>query len=203
MAPHNARISLRIATADDAAALLEIYAPYVAETAISFEYVPPSETAFRARIETTLAAYPYLVAERDGVILGYAYTSRFHPRAAYDWDAETSIYVRRDVRGLGLGRKLYTALEAISKQQGIQNLYACIAYAEPEDEHLTNASPRFHERMGYTLVSRFSRCAFKFGRWYDMIWMEKSLGVHPAPPAPFRPFPALDQLGLHAAGLDG
>lgn len=200
---NNNKINLRPATPDDASALLEIYAPYVRDTAISFEYTPPSEAAFRARIESTLERYPYLVAEQNGAILGYAYTGRFHPRAAYDWDAETSIYVHHNTHGQGVGRALYTAIESISKAQGIQNLYACIAYADPEDSHLQNNSASFHEHMGYTLISRFSRCAYKFDRWYDMIWMQKTLGAHPTPPPPFRPFPALDSLALHAVGLDG
>lgn len=199
---HNDKITLRVATAGDAAALLEIYAPYVRDTAVSFEYAAPSEPEFRARIEATLTRYPYLVAERSGEILGYAYTGRFHSRAAYDWAAETSIYVRRDCRGSGAGKSLYTALESISKAQNIQTLYACIAYAEPEDEHLQNESARFHAHMGYALTARFRRCACKFSTWYDMIWMEKLLGSHPVPPQPLRPFPSLSPVELHAAGLD-
>lgn len=200
--PHNDKITLRVATAGDAAALLEIYAPYVLETAISFEQTVPSEADFRARIESTLAAYPYLVAERDGVILGYAYTSRFHPRRSYDLSAETSIYVRRDTRGHGVGKALYAAIETISKAQNIQNLYACIAYAEPEDAHLQNDSARFHEHMGYALTARFRRCACKFDTWYDMIWMEKPLGTHPVPAPALRLFPQLTAGELYAAGLD-
>ena len=200
--PHNDKISLRIAAPEDAAALLEIYAPYILETAISFEQTVPSVGEFRARIEGTLTAYPYLVAERDGVILGYAYTSRFHPRRSYDLSAETSIYVRRGERGSGVGRRLYTALEALSAAQNIQNLYACIAYAEPEDAHLKNDSARFHDHMGYALTARFRRCACKFDTWYDMIWMEKALGDHPIPAPALRPFPLLSKTELYAAGLD-
>lgn len=201
--PHNDKISLRIAAPEDAAALLEIYAPYILETAISFEQTVPSVGEFRARIEGTLTAYPYLVAERDGVILGYAYTSRFHPRRSYDLSAETSIYVRRGERSSGVGRRLYTALEALSAAQNIQNLYACIAYAEPEDMHLKNDSARFHDHMGYALTARFRRCACKFDTWYDMIWMEKALGDHPIPAPALRPFPLLSKTELYAAGLDG
>lgn len=199
--PNNGKITLRIASGADAAALLEIYAPYVRQTAISFESVPPSEREFRARIESTLDRYPYLVAEAGDVILGYAYLSRFHPRAAYDWAAETSIYVRHDAHGQGVGRALYAAIESISKAQGIQDLYACIAYADPEDAHLQNASARFHEHMGYALTARFRHCACKFDTWYDMIWMQKTLGSHPVPPPMFRPFPSLSKTELYAAGL--
>ena len=195
-------ITIRAAVPGDAAALLEIYAPYVEQTAITFECAVPSEAEFAARIEATLHRYPYLVAVRDGAPVGYAYTGVFKARSAYDWAAETSIYVRQDARGAGLGRALYTALEAVSKAQNLQNLYACIALAAPEDEHLTNDSPRFHERLGYTLAGRFRRCACKFDTWYDMIWMEKFLGEHALPAAPFRPFPSLTADELHAAGMD-
>ncbi len=192
-------IILRPAVPTDAAALLDIYAPYVTQTAITFEYDVPSVDEFRGRIESTLRRYPYLVAVRDGAPVGYAYTGAFHPRSAYAWAAETSIYLRQDERGHGLGRTLYAALETISRAQSIQDLYACIAYAEPEDEHLTNASARFHERLGYTLAGQFRRCACKFDTWYGMIWMGKPLGDHPLPPKPFRSFPSLSAEELRNA----
>lgn len=172
---------IRSAAAEDAAALLEIYRPYVEETAISFEYDVPEEAEFRRRIETVLRTYPYLVAERDDAAVGYAYAGRLHPRRAYDLSAEASIYVKRDCRGEGIGSGLYGALENALRAQGITNLYACIAYADPEDEYLKNDSTRFHERMGYETVGRFRACAHKFGRWYDMIWMGKMLAEHKTP----------------------
>lgn len=199
---NNDRMILRTATVDDAAALLDIYAPYVTDTAISFELTVPSVADFRARIETTLRRWPYLVAERGGEVLGYAYTGPFKTRAAYDRCVETSIYVRRDARGTGVGKRLYAALEALSEAQGIQNMYACIAWAETENERLSNASARFHERLGYRLCGRFRRCAYKFDAWYDMIWMEKPLGTHEVPPPPLVPFPELSVEPLHAAGLE-
>lgn len=177
---------VKIRTADilDAQELLEIYAPYVKKTAITFEYEVPALTEFERRIKYTLARYPYLVAEKDGEILGYAYTGVFKDRAAYDWAAEVSIYVKEDKRGLGIGSMLYTALEEISRAQHILNLNACIAYSDTEDAYLTKDSVKFHSRMGYHLVGKFHRCGYKFGRWFDMVWMEKELGEHPAEPAP-------------------
>ena len=95
---------IRMAGLEDAAALLAIYAPYVRETAITFEYDVPSEKEFAGRIAHTLEKFPYLVAENDGEIVGYAYAGAFHPRAAYQWCAEMSVYVKRDARRMGVGR---------------------------------------------------------------------------------------------------
>lgn len=217
-------IKLRLATPQDADALLEIYAPYVKQTAISFEYDVPSAAEFAGRIEQTLQRYPYLLAcvsdeaaytgdERNenfkisastasaeneislvnkasnyasaaakqnsanlivsakqsgvnlkpGQILGYAYASVFKERAAYDWSAESSIYVSQNARALGIGRLLYEALQRAFRAQNIADMNACIACGD--DEYLNDASVRFHERMGFRFVGRFQRCAYKFGRW--------------------------------------
>ena len=188
-------IRIRTATKADVPAMLAIYAPYVRETAISFEYEVPSVEEFGARLERTLARYPWLAAERDGTLLGYAYASAFHPRKAYDWCAEASIYVAQDARGRGLGAALYAALETLLKRQNILVLYACIARPPQEDAHLTCASIRFHTRMGYRTVGEFPRCGFKFDTWYDMVWMEKRLAEPAAPPAPVLPFPAVETKG--------
>lgn len=177
-------ITLRWVTPEDAAALAGIYAPYVRTTAITFEYEPPTAEEFRRRICHTLERYPYFAAESEGRIVGYAYAGPFHPRAAYDWDAELSIYVDRDCRGKGVGRKLYTALEHALGDMHLRNLYACIACPPVEDEYLTLDSVRFHSRMGYAAVGTFRRCGYKFGRWYDMVWMEKYIAPQDAPPLP-------------------
>lgn len=184
-------IKIRTACASDAQALLEIYEPYITKTAVTFEYEVPLLNDFQKRIENTLKHYPYLVAEEDGEILGYAYTGIFKERAAYDWAAEVSVYVREDKKGFGVGGRLYTALEEISRAQHILNLNACIAYADTEDEYLTQDSVKFHSHLGYSMVGKFHQCGYKFGRWYDMVWMEKILGEHPADPEPVIAFPDL------------
>ena len=177
-------VQLRVATQEDAAALLDIYAPYVRETAITFEYDVPSVEEFAARIAHTLEKFPYLAAENDGEIVGYAYAGAFHPRAAYQWCAEMSVYVKRDVRRMGVGRKLYDAMEALLKAQRLTNVEACIAVPSAPDAHLTLDSVRFHEKMGYRMVGKFEKCGYKFDTWYDMVWMEKHIGghVHAQPP---------------------
>ena len=182
---------IRPATPGDAPALLEIYAPYVTGTAITFEYEVPTLEDFRQRIEHTLRTYPWLVMERDGQILGYAYTGQLGSRAAYAWAAETSIYLRQDQRRGGLGTRLYDALEQASLRQNVQVLYACIAApVSDNDPYLTRASINFHTRRGYETVGTFHRCGYKFGTWYDVVWMEKRLSNTPVPPAvvPFASF---------------
>ena len=126
---------VRVATVQDAQALLAIYAPYVKQTAITFEYEVPSADEFASRIARVLQRYPYLVAERGGEILGYAYVGAFNERAAYDWAVETSIYVKMAQKRQGLGKTLYHLLEEILKAQGILNLNACIAYTETPVSH--------------------------------------------------------------------
>ena len=142
-----------------------------------------------------MARYPYLVLEEDGVLLGYAYAGPFVGRAAYDWSCELTIYLRHDVVKRGLGRLLYTELERRLKDMGILNFYACIGVPEgEEDEYLTRNSERFHEAMGYKTVARFEKCGSKFGRWYNLLEMEKIIGEHCCPPKEFIPYSKLDQI---------
>lgn len=177
-------LSIRLATPEDAPALLAIYAPYVENTAITFEYEVPAIDDFRERIRHTLEQYPYLVAEMNNRICGYAYASCFKTRAAYRWSVETSIYVREDAKSMGVGRALYEALESCLARQNVCNLCACIAYPNP-------ASEAFHKRFGYKTVAHFHKSGFKNNQWVDMIWMEKELCPHSIPPLPFIPFPEL------------
>ena len=185
--------TIRVATTNDAEELLNIYAPYVTDTAISFECDVPSLAEFEGRIADILKKYPYLVAEYDGEILGYAYTHAFVGRAAYDWSAETTIYLKENKVKAGVGRMLYEALERVSQAQNILNLNACIGYPEIEDEHLTLNSVQFHEHMGYRMVGTFHNCGYKFGTWYHMVWMEKMLGEHGPSPLPVIPFSELNK----------
>lgn len=169
-------IVIRSASVNDAEALLNIYAYYVENTAITFEYKVPTVEEFQQRIANTLKKYPYLVAEKEGTILGYAYAGVFKDRAAYDWSAEVTIYLSHNATKCGIGRKLYEALETEMKKRGFLNLYACIGYPVEEDEYLTKNSAQFHAHLGYQTVGEFHKCGYKFGRWYNMIWMEKLIG---------------------------
>lgn len=159
---------LRDATIHDAAAMLEIYRPYILHTAITFEYTVPTLQEFEARFLSITAEFPWLVWEEDGQILGYAYGSKAFPRAAYQWDADLSIYLRQDCRARGIGRRLYTALEDRLRELGYFVLYGLVTSAN-------DASCRFHRAMGYREVARLEKTGFKFGQWYDIIWYEKRL----------------------------
>lgn len=187
-------VMVRVANPEqDAAALAAIYAPYVRDTAITFEYEVPGAQEFARRMRATLERHPYLVAcdARGGQALGYAYASPFHARAAYDWAVETSIYVSADARGRHVGTRLLSELERLLALQGVTNAEACIAVPDQ------GGSVGFHERRGYRLVGRFERCGFKLGRWWDMVWMERLIAEHPSEPTPLVPFPALRaRLGL-------
>lgn len=184
-------LKIRAVREDDAAELSEIYRYYVEHTAITYECHVPSVEEFRQRIRHTLEKYPYLAAELDGKIVGYVYASPLNTRESYDWSVETSIYVAENVRGHGIGSRLYQALEDTLDAMHIINLNACIAYPEEPDEYLTNNSVEYHEHLGYQLIGTFHQCAYKFGRWYHMVWMEKAIAEHPDTPEPVIWFPEL------------
>ena len=175
-------ILIRHVKLPDAEQLSEIYKFYVEKTAITFEYDSPPPTEFAKRIESITARYPYIVAEKCGEILGYAYAGVFKDRAAYDHCVEVTVYLSPASRGQGIGKALYAELERRLVDMGIINLYACIAVTDAEDEYLTNASRDFHAHLGYREVGVFRRCGWKFGRWYDMVWMEKFIGAHGSAP---------------------
>ena len=176
-----------MATVDDAEKILAVYAPYILETGITFEYEVPTVEAFRERIAKVLTRFPYLVAERGGEILGYSYANPLGERAAFSRAAETVLYVKKDARGEHIGSDLYARLEELLKKQNITNICACIAYREEEDETLTHASPKFHAACGYKKIEHFTKCGYKFGRWYDLIWMEKFIAEHTENPPEFLP----------------
>lgn len=169
-------IIIRDAVLSDAKELVEIYDHYVKNTAVSFEYETPNLEEFQRRMKKTMESYPYLVVLKDGKIAGYAYAGPFVGRAAYRFGCELTIYLSRNCKNCGLGRKLYEALEQELKKMGFLYLYACIGLPEKEDEYLTDNSAQFHSHLGFREVGRFQYCGYKFQRWYHMIWMEKVVG---------------------------
>ena len=171
-------VKIRDASLEDAERILEIYSYYVKNTAITFEYDVPALSEFQLRMKNIMRKYPYLVAEIDGLVMGYAYAGAFVGRAAYAWSCELTIYLDFAARKCGLGRRLYEALESALKEMGILNLYACIGYPETDDEHLDKNSEEFHAHLGFKRVGEFHKCGYKFGHWYNMIWMEKIIGEH-------------------------
>ncbi|MET3558770.1 phosphinothricin acetyltransferase [Streptococcus rupicaprae] len=161
-------MTIRPANPADAQALLAIYAYYVKETAITFEYEVPTVENFAQRIRTITQGFPYLIFEENNQILGYAYAAPYKDRAAYDWTVELSIYVHPKARQKGIGQALYDALEKRLDQQGIVNLLACISLPN-------EASIHFHQKRGYQEVAHFKKIGFKFDQWHDIIWMQKRL----------------------------
>lgn len=161
--------------ARDAAALLAIYRPYIEKTAITFETEAPSVQDYEARIRAIAAQFPYLVLERDGEIIGYAYAHRQAERAAFDWNAELSIYMKEGFTGCGAGRPLYALLEELLGMQGYVNFFGVIT----GDNAVSIA---LHERMGYRKIAVHEKTGWKFGRWHDTVWMHKRV-VEGAPRA--------------------
>ncbi|WP_407856169.1 N-acetyltransferase family protein (plasmid) [Enterococcus sp. 22-H-5-01] len=161
-------ITIREATTADAQELVKIYAPYVKETTITFDYEVPSEKEFSQRILEIQEKYPYFVAEENGGILGYAYAHAYKDRAAYDWAVEVSVYVNQNKRGHGAGKRLYQALEQALDKQNVAILTACITGGNDGSIH-------FHEQLGYQQVARFPKIGYKFDQWHDVLWLQKFL----------------------------
>ena len=168
-------MSVRHATVQDVPRILEIYAPYVQNTAISFEYAVPTLEEFTQRFLGITAQFPWLVWEENGAILGYAYGSLPFERTAFQWSAEASIYLCPEAQGKGIGRKLYAALEKILKAQGYKKVYAIITTANAP-------SVAFHEAVGYRHTATMPNCGYKLGNWHGIVWMEKDLNNWDVPP---------------------
>jgi phosphinothricin acetyltransferase len=165
-------LSIRQATVDDAAALQAIYAPYVESTPVSFETVVPRVDEFAARIAKSLSKWQYLVAERDGLIVGYAYGSSHRERAAYQWSVEVSAYVDPSCHRQGIGRALYVNLFDDLIAMGYCTAFAGITL--PND-----ASVGLHRSVGFEPIGVFRRIGWKFDRWHDVAWMQRTLRERP------------------------
>ena len=168
-------IIIRDVKPEDAERLVEIYSYYVLNTAVSFEYKTPSIEEFKERIINTTKKYPYLVCEKNNLVVGYAYAGAYSTREAYSWTATTSIYIDKDYRRQGIGPMLYYELEERLKELGIINILAGVAYSEKEDEYLSHDSYQFHIKDGYTEVAHMKSIGKKFDRWYDLIWFQKKI----------------------------
>lgn len=185
------KAEIRAAKPTDAQKLLDIYAYYVKNTAITYEYEVPSLQEFENRISNTLKKYPYLVAYADGEILGYAYASRFKERAAYGWDAEMTVYLNPEKRGYGIGCKLYALMEEILKAQGVVKAIAIITPPMDDSQAKVYNSVHFHEKMGYRMEGMVENCGYKFGRWYNTVLMDKTLNL---PTDNMQPIKSFDQV---------
>lgn len=181
-------VYVRMATAKDAKELLDIYSYYVENTAVTFEVETPTITEFQNRISTIRKTFPYYVAEKDGQILGYAYTSEFKTRAAYGWDCELSIYVNKNSHRMGIGSLLLEVVEETLRRQGIVNLYAVIADTLQASEYIPKESIPFHIKHGFEEEGRLSKSGVKFGKWFDTVYFVKRIKEtedNPSKPQPY------------------
>jgi L-amino acid N-acyltransferase YncA len=189
--------SIRLATERDAEEIAAIYAPNVTDTIISFESEPPTADEMRLRIEGTLERYPWLVCERRGRVLGYAYGGAHGYRAAYRWSVDVSVYVHEEARRTGVGRALYTSLFATLDLQGFYNAYAGATLPNP-------ASVGLHESVGFRPVGVYRGVGYKLGAWHDVVWWHLPLRERVANPDPPADLPSvLGSEGWDAALASG
>ena len=181
-------VYIRMATPDDAEAILNIYSYYVENTAITFEYEVPTVREFSERIRNIRKAFPYYVAERDGKILGYAYASKFATRAAYAWSSELSIYVDKDSHRIGIGELLLDAVESTLIRQGIINFYAIVADSSEKNVYIPKEGLPFYHKHGYAEEGRLSKVGAKFGQWFDTVYLVKRLGENVDNPTKVQPY---------------
>jgi len=176
---------IRVATAGDAAAILQIYAPYIRDTSYTFEIEIPTEESFAERIKDYLQTYPWLLCEIDGVVAGYAYGSKHRERVAYQWSVECSVYIHDDFQRAGVGTALYSALVEILKLQQFRNLYAVI--------NLPNErSVAFHEKMGFEYFATYEQVGYKLGKWKNVGWWRLQLNEYSPEPVPPVKFAEMD-----------
>lgn len=179
----------RFATEKDAEEILNIYKPYIENTTITFEYEVPTIVEFRERIREILEEYPYIVCVYEGKITGYAYAHKIWSRAAYQWDAELSVYTDENYAGNGIGKKLYKILIEILKLQNVVNIYALVTYPNKSSEKL-------HNYFGFKKVALFENSGYKFGKWIGVTWFEKAISKYPKNPNPIKKVSEIDEAEL-------
>ena len=161
-------IAIRSATTADAEAIQRIYAPFVLETAISFEEVPPTADEMAGRVTSTLRTHPWLVAVDGRKVCGYVYASAHRERTAYRFSADTTVYIAPQAQRRGIGHALYAELLPDLKGRGVHMAFAGIALPNP-------GSVALHESMGFAKVGVYREVGFKFGRWLDVGWWQRPL----------------------------
>jgi phosphinothricin acetyltransferase len=171
--------TFRLASSSDASGILAIYEPIVRETAISFELEPPTLVEMQARIEAVGAIFPWLVADSDDGILGYAYANHHRERPAYQWSVDVSVYVAEPARGRGVARALYEQLLSLLVELGYYTAYAGIAL--PND-----ASVALHESIGFKPIGIYRNVGHKLGKWHDVGWWQRELRPYSGEPSPPR-----------------
>jgi phosphinothricin acetyltransferase len=183
-----------MATLKDASAIASIYEPYIRNTAITFEYDPVSAEEIQKRMGSVMKQFPWLVYEKDGRVLGYAYCSRFKERAAFDWDCECSVYIDEKEHRKGIASELYDKLFELVRLQGYFNIYALITYSH-------ESSISLHRKFGFTEVGVYKKTGYKFGQWWDLMVMEKRLRDFNEAPEKPKSYFEMKELFLSKNGL--
>lgn len=186
---------IRMATLEDAEAILEIYNPYIQNTAITFEYLPLTVEEFQTRMKGIMAHYPYIVCELDGKIVGYAYTSTANVRAAYSWNCDASIYLDSSCHGKGIGSLLYKTLFLIMKEMGYYNVYALVTSQNP-------VSLAFHQHLGFVIEGAHEKTGYKFGKWMGVTLLVKQIGDFSKEPQPVKSIHEIEVAPLLCAYTD-
>jgi phosphinothricin acetyltransferase len=162
------KLVIRMAVEGDAKAIVDIYRPYILNTAITFEYEEISVEDFIKRMKIVQEQFPWLVCEVDGEVVGYAYCAKFKERAAFAWDCECSVYIKESAHRMGIATALYTKLIELVKRQGYYNIYSLITYPH-------ESSVALHKKFGFREVGIYKKTGYKMGQWWDLIVLEKQL----------------------------
>jgi len=166
---------IRLAEKRDVSGILEIYAPFILDTAVTFEESVPDENDFWARIQGIMSELPFLVCKIDDKIAGYAYASAYRSRASYRWTKEVSVYVHPDFHRKRVAHALYTSLHEMVRYQGIASLLAIITMPN-------ESSVAFHEHFGYRKCAEFTNVGYKLNQWQNVGWLEIFLQDENKPP---------------------
>ncbi len=181
---------IRFVKEEDIPSILEIYEPYVNTTSITFECSVPSLESFHKKVSKISTFYPFLVCEFDNSVIGYAYANRIREREAYDWDVELSIYLDQNYSNLGVGKILYNTLLDVLKLQNIYNAYGVITLPN-------EASVKLHKKLGFKEIGVFHDTGFKFNKWHDVIWFEKTIQQLQTPPEKIKPLTSVDKKDIN------
>lgn len=181
-------MEIRFARDEDIPEMLKILTYYINNTAVLFADTVPEKEDYVKEIKGIMEEYPVIVAVSDNHIIGYAYASKFHEGEAYRHNVQTTIYIRKEYHRKKAGQRLYEKLEQTLVKQNVITLYAYIAATDTPDEYLTDTSINFHNRMGYKKTGSFKHLGYKFGRWYDAVWMVKQISQINNPPGDFIKF---------------
>ncbi len=165
------KMEIRQITENDAQGVHDIYAPYVRDTIISFEYEVPAIHDMAERIRTNIEEFPWLVCLRNDKIIGYAYAGKHRYRTAYQWSPEVSIYLAPEAHGSGIARILYETLFSILRLQGYINMFAGIGMPNAKSEG-------FHRAVGFEEIGVFKKIGYKFEQWHDTKWFQLALSAH-------------------------